>query len=225
MKIFYLGIDVSKEKLDLSLLIDSRVETELIVKNNMKSIKESLLVLLEKYSILKSESRLLLCAEYTGPYTYPLCYVCEELRLDLWLENPAQIKYRSGIQRGKNDKMDAHRIAIYASRFAQEARLFTLPEKIIESLKQLVSERDLYIVEKGKLKGQLTDQKHFMNKELYQKKKERFERVIHQLNESISEIDKQIKELIASDETLSEQHALLCSVDGIGQRTAVKMIN
>lgn len=174
--------------------------------------------------ILQSESRLLLYAEYTGSYTYPLCCACEELSLDLWLENPAQIKYRSGIQRGKNDRMDARRIAIYASRFAQEARLFALPDKIIECLKQLVSERDLYIVEKAKFKGQLTDQKHFMDKILYQKKKKRFEKVIHELNESISEIDKEIKDLIAGDDTLCEQHKLLCSVDGIGERTAVKMI-
>ena len=105
----------------------------------------------------------MICAEYTGQYTYPLCCACEELGVDLWLENPAQIKHSSGIQRGKNDKLDARKIAAYAVRFQDKVRLFSLPEKNIASLRQLISERDLYIIDKGKYQGQLNDQKRFMN--------------------------------------------------------------
>ena len=139
MKKFYLGIDVSKEKLDFCLLTASKVMNESIVKNDTKSIKKSLLHLFKEYVIEKDN--LLICAEYTGQYTYPLCCVCRELGIDLWLENPAQIKYRSGIQREKNDKLDAKKIASYACRFAEDVRLFELSEKTIETLKQLVSER------------------------------------------------------------------------------------
>lgn len=222
MKIFYLGIDVSKEKLDLCLLCDSQVQAELVIENKMDRIKEALLLLLGKYSLTKDS--LLICAEYTGGYTYPLCCACEESDLNLWLENPTQIKYRSGIQRGKNDKLDARKIAAYACRFNQEARLFKLPEKAVETLKQLISERDLLVLERSKFKGQLTDQQFFMDKTLFQQKKKRFERLIDGLNESITEIDQQIKRLIQDDDTLSKQHKLLCSVDGIGERTAIKMI-
>ena len=219
---FYLGIDVSKEKLDLCLTSESKVIDESEIKNDMKSIKAAISFLVKDYSI--ENDKLLICAEYTGQYTYPLSCVCEESNIDLWLENPTQIKYRSGIQRSKNDKLDARKIASYACRFAEEARLFKLPEKAIETLKQLISERDLYVVDKGKLQGQLTDQERFMDKALYQKKKRRFEMIIRQIDKSIAYVDKEIKRLIDNDDNLSKQHALLCSVDGIGERTAVKMI-
>jgi hypothetical protein len=38
---------------------------------------------------------MLLCAEYTGQYTWPLSCACEEMQVDLWLENPAQIRHGS----------------------------------------------------------------------------------------------------------------------------------
>ncbi|KAA6311989.1 hypothetical protein EZS27_036999, partial [termite gut metagenome] len=86
----------------------------------------------------------------------------EELGIDLWLENPAEIKQRSGLQGGKNDKSDARKIAAYALRFQDKSRLFTLPEQNIASLKPLLSERDMYVSDTCKYQGPLTDQQRFM---------------------------------------------------------------
>ncbi|MDR2927686.1 MAG: hypothetical protein LBV41_05750 [Cytophagaceae bacterium] len=80
-----------------------------------------------------------MCAEYTGHYTYSLGYIREGIKVDLWLENPAQIKQPSGVQRGKNDKLDTRKIAAYAMRFRNRVRLFSLLGKNISTLKQLVS--------------------------------------------------------------------------------------
>ncbi|MCY1722635.1 transposase [Prolixibacteraceae bacterium Z1-6] len=73
--------------------------------------------------------------------------------MDLWIENPVQIKFRSGMQRGKSDKLDARKIAIYAQRFEDQARLFSMPEEAIQGLKQLVSERDMLVCDRAKYKG------------------------------------------------------------------------
>jgi hypothetical protein len=77
------------------------------------------------------------------------------------MEDPAQIKHRSGVQRGKNDRLGARKIAAYALHFQDKVRLFCLPEKNLASLKQLVSERDMYVGDRGKYQGQLTDEKRF----------------------------------------------------------------
>jgi transposase len=169
-------------------------------------------------------SELLICAEYTGQYTYPLCCACEELQVALWLENPAQIKHSSGVQRGKNDRLDARKIAAYALRFQANVRLFSLPEKHMVTLKQLVSERDLYMSDKSKYRGQLTDQKRFMDKADYAEKSGRMGRLLKELDAAIAEIETKIRALINGDATLKRQHELLLSVDGIGERTAVKML-
>lgn len=222
MKKFFIGIDVSKEKLDICLIQDGKIIGEGIVENNSKAIT----IFLKHFSKEKNVdlSNILICAEYTGQYTYPLSCVCDELKIGLWLENPTQIKYRSGVQRGKNDKMDARKIASYAMRYEDEVRLFSLPEKQINSLKQLISERDLYVVDKAKYQGQLTDQKRFMGKEDYNKKSKRLNSLIDELEDAIEQIDQEIQSIIDNDDTLSNQHKLLCSVDGIGDRTAIKMI-
>lgn len=222
MKKFIIGIDVSKEKLDSCFLHESKIVEESIVENNTDSIKKWLNKFIKDKRIQKEE--MLICAEYTGQYTYPLSCVCNEFSIDLWLENPAQIKYSSGVQRGKNDKLDARKIAFYAQRYIDRAVLFSLPDKVLMTLKQLISERDLYVADKSKYHAQLTDQKRFMDKEIYKNKEKRLKTLIFELNKTIDQIDRQIKDLIDSDDNLREQHKILCSVDGVGERIAVKMI-
>lgn len=222
MKNLFIGTDVSKGKLDFCHIFNGRVIKEEIVENCTQHIQRYLKRVLKDNDL--SAEDVLICAEYTGQYTYPLCCVCEELSIDLWLEDPSQIKYRSGVQRGKNDKLDARKIAAYAIRYQDEAHLFTLPQKVINTLKQLISERDLYIVDRSKFQGQLTDQQDFMDKDDFKRKSKRLKRLIKELNESIKEIEDDIQQLIDGEETLSNQHKLLCSVDGIGDRTAIKMI-
>jgi transposase len=50
------------------------------------------------------------------------------------------------------------------------------------------------------------------------------DRVLKELEVAIGEIEAKIRDLIDSDEMLKRQHELLLSVDGVGERTAVKMI-
>ena len=222
MKKNVIGVDVSKEKLDFCFLQNEKLVKEWTLSNTTTAIKSSLKSLLKESGLDSSE--VLLCAEYTGQYTYPLSCACEELGLGLWLENPTQIKHSSGVQRGKSDRIDARRIADYAHRFQDKVRLFSFPEKNIASLKQLISERDMYMADKGKYQGQLTDQKRFMSPKDYQKKSKRLKSLIVGLEKSLALIEQEIQELIDNDETLSNQHKLLCSIDGIGDRTALKMI-
>jgi transposase len=135
MKKVVIGIDVSKKKLDFCLQrTGEKILKECIVENTTCAIKSSLKNGLKEFSLTKPDVSL--CAEYTGQYTYPLSCAWEELGIDLWLENPAEIKHRSGVQRGKNDKLDARKTAAYALRFQDKARLFKLPGQNMASLKQ-----------------------------------------------------------------------------------------
>ncbi|MDR0667665.1 MAG: transposase, partial [Prevotellaceae bacterium] len=222
MKKLIIGIDVSKEKLDLSLRSGGATVSEWTVNNSTPAICKSLKAVLRQQG--EDAGALLICAEYTGQYTFPLCCACEALRIDLWLENPAQIKYCSGVQRGKNDRIAACRIAAYAARYQDKARLFNLPEKNISTLKQLLSERDMYVSDRSKYQGQLTDQKRFMDGKDYAQKSGRLKRLMEGLDTVIAGIDEKIWALIEGDAVLKRQYELLCSIDGVGERTAVKMI-
>ena len=72
---------------------------------------------------------------------------CKAAECKLRLENPAEIKYSSGIQRGKNDKVETMRIAVYASRFQDNVQYYERPSEDIERLKQLESERSPYVTD------------------------------------------------------------------------------
>lgn len=222
MKNIVIGIDVSKEKLDLCLQSGDKILSEWIVENTVPAIRTSLQRKLKDYGVKFDE--VLICAEYTGQYAYPLGCACDELNIALWMENPAQIKYSSGIHRGKNDKMDACKIAAYAMRYQDKVRLFSLPQKELVTMKALVSERDMYVSDKRKYRGQLTDQKRFMDPEDYANKSARMERVLQGLDKAIAEIEDKIHDLIDGNQTLKRQYELLLSIDGIGDKTAVKMI-
>ncbi|MFV9821800.1 IS110 family transposase [Phocaeicola vulgatus] len=145
--------------------------------DNYQSAVMSLLHQLEEdYGI--AGGQMLVCAEHTGQYTFPLACACKAVACKLWLERPTEIKYSSGVQRGKNHKVDAKRIAIYARRFQDKVQYYERPtEDIRERLKQLESERTLYVTDLAKYKGQMKDQKDYMPKALYERKMKRLEGV------------------------------------------------
>ena len=182
----------------------------------------SFLELLAEFGIAKQE--LLICCEHTGQYTYPLRSACDLLGIDLWVENPTQIKLSNGMQRGKDDRIDARRIAMYASRFEDKSHIESLPEKKLEELKELLSEQDLLVVDRAKYKAQLSDQGDYMDKKVWSNKSKRLKSLIAALDKVIADIQNQIDDIIDNDEELRNQMQLLKSVDGIGDKTALKMI-
>jgi transposase len=222
MKKIVIGIDASKEKLDLCLRSGEEILKEVIVVNTTREIKVAFRHLFHEFKIEKTN--VLVCAEHTGRYTYPLSHACHEAGITLWLENPAEIKYGSGVHRGKNDKVDARKIAMYAIRFQDKVRPYSLPDKHIAVLKDLVSERDMHVAAKAMYRGQLTDLKRFTSKECYAAKCKRFKVLIKDLEVLVDGIEREIQALVEGDETMSRQRALLLSIDGVGEQTAIKMI-
>ena len=68
MKKFYIGIDVSKKKLDICLIAANGVIlNESICENSLQEIEKALMVLVEKHNLTKTDT--IICAEYTGQYT------------------------------------------------------------------------------------------------------------------------------------------------------------
>ena len=223
MDVFYfIGVDVSKKKLDLCVMFQGKVIREDVVGNQSTAISKWIKRLKKDFNIESDD--FLVCAEHTGQYSYPLVCACKTLECKLWLENPAQIKYCSGMQRGKNDKVDARRIAVYASRFNDKAKYYNQPIETIQCLSQLESERSLYTIDISKYKAQLSDQKDYMSKDIYDKKAKRLRKLINELQAAVEIIQKEMEYLISGSECLSRQMELLTSVDGVGKVVALNMI-
>ena len=216
-----IGIDVSKKKLDLCVLSQDGQAAFSVCSNTEEAVRSELSDLLES---IEDRSSVLVCAEHTSIYTYPLVNASECLSVDLWLENPAQIKLCSGVQRGKNDKVDAERIAVYAKRYHDDARLFEATDKTMEELHHLLTEREMYVGWKAVLTGQLSDQKGYMEKRIYANKQSRAEGTSDRFKEVLAEIDQQIESLIKNSQGLKRQYEIARSVPGIGPQTALTLL-
>ena len=217
-----LGIDISKKSLDVCLFNGQQIIEQLKISNKEEVTKTTFKKLLTKYRL--DISKLIVCAEHTGMYSYPLIEVVKELELSLWLENGAEIKLSSGVQRSKNDKIDAYRIACYAFRFIDKATFYNTGSETIEKLSYLNSERDLLIKDRAKYTGQLRDQKNFMNPVAYKGKAKRLQILISGLSKAIKEIEQQMQELLCHEPELKQQYTILTSVRGVGKQVAINTL-
>jgi len=218
-----IGIDQSKLTVDAALLMVTNPE-QLVTEqfeNNVKGFK-NMVKWLKKQSVCSLEE-LLICTENTGLYSYPLSVFCQENGLALWIENPLQIKQSLGIQRGKNDRTDAKRIAQYAFTHRHQVKLYSMPAKSLLTLKQLLAYRERLVESKKSFqiaKGELTEFKADLSG-----------LVVRETNSVLKTIDKQIKkvhesmlQLVQSDETLNKQYQLIITVPGVGDITALYLL-
>lgn len=213
------GIDISKHHLDVCLMDSDRIILQQTRCTNRGEPLEKLLRGLP----IDGLQNLLVVAEHTGLYGYTLRQVCRELGVDLWMEDPGQIKACLGRQRGKSDPVDAGRIAGYGLDFSHRLRLVEHSDSL-DQLGRLQSERALLVADRAKYKGQLRDQKDHMSRDCWLAKAERLKAVIAIFDQQILLIEQSIEQLIAQDETLSRQDRLLQSIPGVGPRLAVSMI-
>ena len=99
MKILFIGIDISKEKLNLCFRTASEIICEEEIENSSIAIKK---LLRKDLRVLETTFEdVLVCAEYTGRYIYPLTCACQDLGVMLWIEDPTRIKNSFGVTRGK----------------------------------------------------------------------------------------------------------------------------
>lgn len=219
----FIGIDISKVKLDWCnpQLTPSHQQTE----NTVVAIKK----LISQWQKQAGDHELVICAEYTGHYYYPLIQACQQLGVKLWLEGGAQIKTSIGLTRGKNDQrfpagMDAQRIADYAHRFQDQMRLFSMNEEQVEKLALLQREREMYVTDRARYKAQITDMKGFMPDHLYKQRARRLKKLIKELNVMIAGLDDELDKLLQQNYELARKYEIMYSVKGIGRQTALETL-
>ena len=222
MKKIHVGIDISKEKCNLCYRSGLEIVCEEECSNDVRAIKKTIKAALK--ALGASLEEVLVCAEYTGRYIYPLTVACQELDIFLWMDDPTRIKNSMGLTRGKNDTIDAERIAEYAYRYSDKAVRYVIAEDAIVSMKNLLSDREFLLVDRKRYQSQLTDQRKYMAPGDFKHKSSRWKKVIKTIDEQINAIDAEIEALIEADPVLTRQKELLVSIDGIGERIAINMI-
>ena len=92
-----------------------------------------------------SLSKLLFCAENMGSYVTELSVSSVSMGFSLALVCPLTIKKSIGLQRGKNDRIDAKRIANYAVLHYRKLELYKLPDKDLVRLRGGINNGDGFV--------------------------------------------------------------------------------
>ena len=150
MKNSFIGIDVSKEKLDVTII---RKEEETVTTagyqvfaNSKTGLKDLLVWVRKNASRVKAEC--LFCLETTGSYDLLACNHLFSKGYDVWRESALEIKRSSGLRRGKDDRSDSEAIAEYAMRHADKMKPYTPEDRKMHELKQLYLYRDSLVEER-----------------------------------------------------------------------------
>ena len=223
----FIGIDISKEHLDYCLVVDGKTVVSFREENTSEGI-EKVVSIFQKDHQVKLENTIF-CMEHTGVYQAHLVSFLYEKCWDIWLENPTQIKFSMGLQRGKNDKVDAKRIGIYAFKNRQDLKLWTPKRYKITFLGELLALKDRLVRTRSSLVVPIGEQKPFWDSKLSADITPYSEKVITELNTQItagrhSAIEKKIQEEIDNDEQIKSLFETVTSVPGIGKKTAIEMI-
>ena len=219
-----IGIDFSKLTLDVTFFNTNNPEEKHY--QQFENTKKGCIQIIKWVKrTFKDCSDWLVCGEFTGIYSMTSAMVFNEKGIDLWLENPRQIKLSSGISREKNDKVDSKQIALYADRFMDRVKLYKPKSKALLKVRELVSYKDRLT----KIRSQLS----VPAKELKRVHKdwEEADYILDNSKEMIKQIDKQIKDiehkmlfLLKSDPDLNRLYKLINSVVGVGMQTSIYLL-
>ncbi len=211
---FTIGTDVSKNTLDIHCI---EVNMHLRIPNESKGFKAFLKFCKEQKIDL---SDTLVVLEYTGGYEYKWIQFCASQNISYVRIPGLAIKRSLGLTRGKNDRIDAARIANYGDEKYKQLQ----PEKPINTgilrLKDLLGFRKRLVRESAGYKASIQERKH-----MYEvNKSDLIIKILHKKldanDELLEQIENAIDELIMNDQALLTNYKLLTSIKGIGKVNA-----
>lgn len=218
-----IGIDVSKAKFDLALIKgeDLRTMVSAEFENSRKGIVH-LEEFIKKNSLQKDET--LICMEHTGIYCRLLSQYLTEQQYHVWLEMPVQIIRSLGLQRGKNDKIDARRIAEYAYQKRDQAVLWEPPREVLQKIHDLLALRDRLCQARTMLNVPIQEYKQCGFEETADMVKQNCKSTLTSLDKEIVKVEQEIEKMINNDDNLNKKYNLARSVPGIGKITAMFLL-
>lgn len=219
---YFIGIDVSKATLDFAVAKANQVLFHQQVSNDKKGITEFLKVLRQQTKAAMGQC--LFCLEHTGIYNNPLLKALHQLSTNIWVERAVHIQESMGMTRGKTDQVDAKRIALFAYKNRDEARLWTPPRTVIVQLDRLTAQRARLVKVIKQLQTPLTDSKGFIDKVERKAEQQACAGSLKALKADLKSADKAILELAQADPELKRLFERVTSIIGISQTTAAEII-
>jgi transposase len=202
----YVGIDVSKDRLDVHVRPDGEA---FVVARDDKGLAE----LVER---LRAVAPRLIAVEATGGYENVVAAAIGGASLPLAVVNPAQVRHYAQAlgKRAKTDPIDAEMIARFTEATRPEPR--ALPDEATQVLAELVTRRRQIIGIMVAERQRATRLPKWLRKSC--------ERVVRMLEKELAALDTDIDTTVRGSPAWRATEDLLASVPGIGSITARALI-
>ena len=212
-KYIYIGVDLSKARLDVSLPDKKGTYKTKCFSNDQKGFDK----FIKAIHSIKSELPLLVAFESTGSISL---YFAEQLdcaKIARACLNPAWVRHyaKSIGQVAKTDKIDSLIIAGYAVSNNVEAD--APMSKSMLRLRQLQRLRSMLSKHKAQQKAALHTYQDAYCRETLEEK-------IKQLSESIKNVQHEMEEIISNDAEMKKRYALYLQMGGIGEGSAKMLL-
>jgi transposase len=203
------GIDVSNATLDICISKASGQQS-FVINNQVKAIS--------KFLRAYGQDNLLIGMENTGRYNWALYEVLKGLpQHKVFVVSPLHLKKSLGLVRGKNDKIDAVRIAAFIWKNHDELPQWQPTPPAVQTLKILLTERNARIKAKSKLLKQQKDYAKMQHLNLTKALNDLSKQQIALLNKQLKHIENEMEVLIKADEAMYRQAKLIRSIPGVGK--------
>lgn len=217
---YYLGVDVSKKKLDVCLL-----SVEISGKRKTKSLPNSTVSAKSVTDWLMMQKcdpkQVHVVMESTGIYHEYLAYGLYQAGVLVSVANPYRVReFAKGMGiMTKNDTVDAYVLACYGNLKQPEG--WQPPSEEVRKLRALLQHRDTLTDDKNRTENRLST---LASMDSTQEVVESLNVVLTHLSEELSRIERVISEYIDRHPGLKDELALLTSIDGVGEQIGLNML-
>ena len=214
----FIGVDISKDTLDAAIYPAKDKKLDFLHFDNTPKGLTQMMVWLKRRGVKPAE--MVICAEHTGVYSNPLISFADKKGLALSLNSPLDIKRSMGIARGKNDVVDASRIAEYAHNHRDKLRLYEKPSEAILRLQYLLTERRQYM----RQRTSLINLNSAMGKYETPEARSRNESAIRHCEKLVKKVEEQMMAVVCTEPDVKRNFDLVSSVKGIGLINAINTV-
>jgi transposase len=211
---YFIGTDVSKDKLDHAVVHDGAVLFHKVTVNTPNGVIALVDDLLELPGFRMSKA--VFCMEHTGIYCNYMLTTLHRHRANVVIETPSKIRNSLGTVRSKNDKIDSIRIAFYAYQNKEKLQLWIPKRPIVQQLANLIALRHRLVGTQTALKVPIKEQRTFLKDVDFKPMLALCTNSTEAIANDIAIIEQTIKTKIEDDPTLSRLMELITSVPGVG---------
>ena len=210
----FIGIDISKNTLDICILQESSTE-HFSIPNRPDTVQG----FFKRFRPQDNH----ICFENTGKYGWELINVLSKLKLPFYQVNAFHLKRSIGLVRGKDDVVDALRIAQFIQKNHRETPAHQPKHREAERIQILISKRSLLVKQRSQHKS-LKKENAILNNLGLPSLDKQTDKIIDLLNKQILEIENIIEKIIGQNEELLRNHKIVTSIPGIGKIVSWNMI-